>query len=174
MPPGTYTIRLIADGQTSTQQARVLRDPRVPASEADLRAQYVLATQVAALLSEVHASRAKAQDLAKRLSGAQAQALRSEVIGEAMPSNPDDSMGAYSHDVSSFLFLENELDYLGSAIESADAAPTPDMRTAYDRLAAKYQATLARLHVDRNSGPDDPAIHHDRRWYRTLAGLDGF
>ncbi|HEV3091816.1 MAG TPA: hypothetical protein VGX91_10315 [Candidatus Cybelea sp.] len=146
MPPGTYTIRLIADGQTSTQQARVLRDPRVPASEADLRAQYVLATQVAALLSEVHASRAKAQDLAKRLSGAQAQALRSEVIGEAMPSNPDDSMGAYSHDVSSFLFLENELDYLGSAIESADAAPTPDMRTAYDRLAAKYQATLARLH----------------------------
>jgi hypothetical protein len=54
-------------------------------------------------------------------------------------------MGAYSHDVSSFLFLENQLDYLDSAIESADAAPTPDMRTGYDRLAAIYRQTLAKF-----------------------------
>lgn len=29
-------------------------------------------------------------------------------------------------------------------IESADAAPTPDMRTAYDKLSSIYRSTLAR------------------------------
>ena len=74
-----------------------------------------------------------------------ARTIRSEVAGQAPPVNPDDSMGAYSHDVTSFLFLENQLDYLESSVESADAAPTPDMRTGYDRLAAIYKQTLAKF-----------------------------
>ncbi|HEU5478335.1 MAG TPA: hypothetical protein VFU90_00815, partial [Candidatus Tumulicola sp.] len=61
------------------------------------------------------------------------------------PENPDDSVGAYSHDFTSFLFLENALDYLESAVESGDAAPTPDMRAAYAKLEAIYRKTLARL-----------------------------
>jgi hypothetical protein len=53
-------------------------------------------------------------------------------------------MGAYSHDFHSYLYLESALDDLEIPVESADAAPTPDMRTAYVRLAAIYQQTLAR------------------------------
>jgi photosystem II stability/assembly factor-like uncharacterized protein len=147
VPPGDYTVRLNVNGQTYARAARVLRDPRAPASDADLRAQYELALRVQALRSEVGAARANAQEHAKALSAGIAAAYAREVVGEALPVNPDDSMGAYSHDFSSFLYLENALDYLESAVESADAAPTPDMRTAFVRLAAIYTKTLSQSQV---------------------------
>jgi hypothetical protein len=76
---------------------------------------------------------------------AQRSPLLAPIVGEPSALNPDDSEGVYSHDFTSFLFLENALDYLESAVESADAAPTPDMYLGYARLAAIYQRTLARL-----------------------------
>jgi hypothetical protein len=39
VPPGTYTLRLTAAGQTATTTVRVLPDPRVQISDADRRAQ---------------------------------------------------------------------------------------------------------------------------------------
>jgi photosystem II stability/assembly factor-like uncharacterized protein len=144
VPPGTYTLRLSANGEAFTRAARVLRDPRIAATDDDLRAQYELARRVAALRADVAAARAKAQEQAKHLSSERAQALRREVIGEPLPENPDDSMGAYSHDFTSFLALTTALDNLFGAVESADAAPTPTMRAAYAKLAAIYRQTLVR------------------------------
>ena len=144
VPPGTYSVRLTVNGHTDARTAHVLRDPRIAASDADLRAQYELARQIAALGSEVKAARAKAEVVAKGLSGERARLYVRDVVGEPLPANPDDSMGAYSHDFTSFLYLETALDYLESAVESADAAPTPDMRSAYAKLAAMYRHTLAR------------------------------
>jgi photosystem II stability/assembly factor-like uncharacterized protein len=146
VPPGTYTVRLSANGSSETSRAEVLRDPRIPATNADLRAQYELARRVEGLRREVAASRAKAEAFSKgKISAEKASLLRREVIGENPPENPDDSVGAYSHDFTSFLYLENSLDYLESAVESADAAPTPDMRSAYGKLDAIYRTTLARF-----------------------------
>ncbi len=147
LPPGSYTVRLSAGGKTYDRAARVMRDPRITATDADLVAQYELAERVIALRAEVAASRAKAQTLAdsSRLSPAQKLALHRDVIGGEPPDNPDDSMGAYSHDFTSFRFLKNQLDYLESAIESADAAPTSDMRLGYAKLDGIYRETLARL-----------------------------
>ncbi len=144
VPPGTYTVNLRVDGHTYSRAARVLRDPRITASDADLRRQYELARRVQALRADVATERAKAEQRAKLLSGEPARAFRREVVGETLAANPDDSMGAYSHDFTSFLYLESALDYLESAIESADAAPTPDMRTAYSKFSAIYRRTLAR------------------------------
>ncbi len=143
-PPGEYTVRLTVNGSAYTRAAKVSRDPRIAASDADLRAQYELARRVQALRTDVAAARTKAEQRAKQLSGEPARAFRLEVVGEELPANPDDSMGAYSHDFSSFLYLGTALDYLESAVESADAAPTPDMRTAYLKLSAIYRQTLAR------------------------------
>ncbi|HVN69541.1 MAG TPA: hypothetical protein VMU38_07840 [Candidatus Binatia bacterium] len=134
VPPGTYTVRLSVDGKSYTRPATVRRDPRISASDADLRAQYDLARTILALEAQVKAARARALKAGKK-----------QLAGEAPADNPDDSMGAYSHDFTSFLYLENALDYLESAVESADAPPTPDMRAAYAKLEAIYAATLARL-----------------------------
>jgi hypothetical protein len=147
VPPGTYTVRLSVNGQTYTREARVVRDPRITASDGDLRSQYDLATRVDALRADVAAARTKAEAHAKQLSEGAARAYRRDVVGEEPPANPDDSVGAYSHDFTSFLYLEGALDYLESVVESADAAPTPDMRTAYTKLEAIYRATLARSEV---------------------------
>ena len=47
VPPGKYTVRLIADGATSTAPLVVKRNPRIPeVSDADLRAQYAFGTKV--------------------------------------------------------------------------------------------------------------------------------
>ena len=40
--PGTYTVRLIADGHTHTAQFKVTMDPRVKTLPADLQAQFDL------------------------------------------------------------------------------------------------------------------------------------
>ncbi len=103
-----------------------------------------LARRIQSLRAVVAQSRKKAEQLVKQLSDERARAFQREVVGETLPPNPDDSVGAYSHDFSSFLYLETALDYLESAVESADAAPTPDMRTAYAKLSAIYRQTLSR------------------------------
>jgi photosystem II stability/assembly factor-like uncharacterized protein len=146
LPPGTYAVRLSVDGRTFAQSARVLRDPRIAATDADLRAQYALATRIAALRREVAAARDRAENIVSRHAGdPRAAQIRGTIIGEAPGANPDDSMGAYSHDFTSFLFLENALDYLESAVESADAAPTPDMQRGYGILDGIYRTTQAKL-----------------------------
>jgi photosystem II stability/assembly factor-like uncharacterized protein len=148
LPPGVYTIRLSVDGKSYERTARVRRDPRIGATDADLRAQYDLARSVVALRAEVASSRSKAQALLKgHITPQRARILREAIAGQAPPDNPDDSVGSYSRDFTSLLFLENDLDYLESAVESGDAAPTPEMRAAYRRLAAIYAETLARLNA---------------------------
>jgi photosystem II stability/assembly factor-like uncharacterized protein len=144
VPPGAYTVRLSVYGKTWTRTARVMKDPRIAASDADLRAQYDLARRVEALRGDVAAARTKAQQTLKGLSGEHAQAYRRDIVGQEPPDNPDDSEGTYSHDFTSFLYLETALDYLESAVESADAAPTPDMRSAYAKLDAIYRQMAAR------------------------------
>jgi photosystem II stability/assembly factor-like uncharacterized protein len=146
-PPGLYTIRMTVDGKTYSRTARVLRDPRIAATDADLVAEYDLAGAIETLHDRVEASRARAQQIAKQksLSTTQMQTLQREIVGETPPDNPDDSVGAYSHDFTSFLYLAGALDNLESAVESGDAAPTPDMLTAYDKLAAIYAKTSVQL-----------------------------
>ena len=46
VPPGTYTARISADGRTVTTPLRVVRDPRVTVSDADLEAQEAFVIQV--------------------------------------------------------------------------------------------------------------------------------
>jgi photosystem II stability/assembly factor-like uncharacterized protein len=145
-PPGAYAVRMTVGGKTYTRTVRVLRDPRSPATDAELREQYDFARSIEALSERVAAARIRGQRLEREpLPAGRARELRVEIVGETPPDNPDDSIGAYSHDFTSLLYLEGALDYLESAVESGDAAPTPDMRSAYRKFATIYIKTLARL-----------------------------
>jgi len=145
VPPGKYTVQMSVNGQTYTRSAEVLRDPRLKATNADLTAQYDLSLRIDSLHAEVVASRTKAQEYAKSLSEEGAASFRRDIIGEPPADNPDDSMGSYSRDVSSFLFIENSLDVLQGEVESADAVPTTGMQSGYDALLGVYRQTLARF-----------------------------
>ena len=54
--PGTYQARLMVDGQTQTQTFEIVKDPRVPASQADFDAQFQLLMQIRDKLSQTHDS----------------------------------------------------------------------------------------------------------------------
>ncbi|MBV8154093.1 MAG: hypothetical protein JOY98_06710 [Candidatus Eremiobacteraeota bacterium] len=134
VPPGRYTITLSAGGRSYSRTATILRDPRVPATDADLIAQYVLARKIESLRAEVEAARKRAQ-----------AAGNAAVAGSEPADNPDDSVGAYSNDLSSLLYVGNSLDNLGAAVESADAAPTPTMYDAYRKLELLYRRAAAHV-----------------------------
>ncbi len=55
VPPGSYTVRISADGRTVTTPLRVVRDPRVTLSDADIQAQDAFATQFRDDLSAIEA-----------------------------------------------------------------------------------------------------------------------
>jgi len=54
--PGSYTIHLTVGGNTYTQPLHVVMDPRVRATTAQLRAQFDLASRVAALMNRTYGS----------------------------------------------------------------------------------------------------------------------
>jgi photosystem II stability/assembly factor-like uncharacterized protein len=146
-PPGTYAIRLTAGGRTYERTARVVRDPRIAATDAALREQYALATRIEALEDRVDTESARARALQKNahLAPADREALENDVIGSPPSADPDDSVGKPSHDFTSFLYLKGALGNLEAAVESADAAPTPDMNAAYGKLDAIFEETLGKM-----------------------------
>ncbi|HTX58391.1 MAG TPA: hypothetical protein VMH02_01855 [Verrucomicrobiae bacterium] len=144
VPPGRYVVRLTVDGKRYERTATILRDPRIAATDADLRAQYELATKIQAAQAAVDAARDRARAAAKHIAPSQSGAWLHAIVGEAPPDVPDDSEGAPSHDFTSYTYLDGAFAGLFSAVESADAAPTPDMRSAYQKLERIYEQTAAR------------------------------
>jgi photosystem II stability/assembly factor-like uncharacterized protein len=135
-PPGRYTVRLSAGGRTLTQPLTVARDPRVTVSDADLERQFELARQiederlrVAAALAEATALRRQAAAISAK-SSAGASALSEFAKALEPVAGPDVRPEAFYNlaDAApvSLLRLYVSLGRLQGAVESADAAPTPD------------------------------------------------
>ncbi|MBV9270450.1 MAG: hypothetical protein JO165_05105, partial [Candidatus Eremiobacteraeota bacterium] len=141
-PPGVYEVTLRSNGATQTQRFEVKRDPRIHATDADLLRQYALANQV---LDEYKSTSAGLQR-AKALLASHANDPRLKVLaGSAPTQTPDDSVGKPAQDFSSLRFIADALQGLLGAVESADAAPTPEQYKAYAILHAKAQHALTEL-----------------------------
>ena len=66
VPPGVYTVTLEVDGETHSQQLRVLKDPNSSGTEADIRTQL-------ALFSEIRADHEEAAGMVNRIEWARRQ-----------------------------------------------------------------------------------------------------
>ena len=145
-PPGRYTVRLAAGAKTLTAPLVVRRDPRLPSSvtDADLVRQYELARdiradrvrvalglhQAASLRKQIAALRGKVSEPAAGQFDALVKALDraagppilipGEEFFETEPAGP-----------TSLRRLWTSLSTLQSAVESADAGPTPDAQTGF-------------------------------------------
>ena len=73
-PPGSYTVRLVANGHTLTQPLEVAKDPRISSTEADLRRQFDLAKQAEAERVRLSAALNQARGLRERVTGLRAKA----------------------------------------------------------------------------------------------------
>jgi photosystem II stability/assembly factor-like uncharacterized protein len=138
-PPGTYTVRLRVNGKTYSKPLVLRRDPTYPASDADLVAQFRLAEQIVAEQQSVKSALDRARKLVK-----QHPQLRAIIGGAPLPT-PDDSVGKPAQDFSSLRYIGDALENLQSAVESADARPTPDMYSAFNTLKRKTDTAMRAL-----------------------------
>ena len=159
VPPGTYRVRLTVDDQTYEQEFEVRRDPRLEATDADLRAQFELLRQVHARLSETHAAvnqlrtvRRQADDwlgrskgkpelesvhtsaaaLLERLKPIEAELIQAKAVSRG------DTLGLP-------VKLNGKLASLEGVIASGDGAPTSAARGVYEDLSRRVQTQLDQL-----------------------------
>jgi len=135
--PGTYTVRLIADGVTREQKLVVHADPRDPATPASMQQRHDALAQLDAELSDVDAMLNRIDARLKHASPARAQALREFRARLTYdPQNVEDLRGDAQ-------IRERILDQLArigsSSLQVPNAAETTEIakvKAAYDAIAA--------------------------------------
>ncbi len=164
-PPGRYIARLTAAGQTRTQPLLVLRDPRIKAADADLVRQFDLARQIQDERVRVSAARAQADSIRKQLAALKGKASgkatseiesltkKLEAIAGPPPASLDEDFFTEPPiDLSTLRRLSTSFQQLARAVESADAAPTPDLLSGFRQRQETLSKTLPRweslLHAD--------------------------
>jgi photosystem II stability/assembly factor-like uncharacterized protein len=140
VPPGPYFVRMVLDDRTLTAPFAVHRDPRVRASDADLRAQYALARGVDELLARVQSAVGEAAAARKKPG---ADLTRIDAIAGAPPSSdPRNSVGSPATHFTTLRWYASALGDLFGSIESADEAPTADELTTWSKLRTNAEAAL--------------------------------
>jgi len=154
-PPGSYQVRLTVADESYTETFELLKDPRVTASEDDLRAQFDFNLRVHTKLTELHDAIIQIRDLKQQLDGWQERlkrrdndALRDaakraaarlsaieEQLMQVKAEGPRD-------DSAKLNFKLAVLPYIAA---SADSRPTKQLYAVYDDLTNRVDAQLAAL-----------------------------
>jgi len=159
LAPGTYHVKLTAEGKTYTQNFEIKADPRLSTMPADYAKQLELGLKIRDKLSETHNAiiqiwdvRKQVEDLLKRVAGQPnfkvindaGTALNKNLtaIEEALYQTKNQS----SQDPLNFpIRLNNKLAALGGVVGSAESAPTAQSYAVYDELAMQINGELQRL-----------------------------
>jgi photosystem II stability/assembly factor-like uncharacterized protein len=157
-PPGSYTVRLTVEGQTYSQFLTLKMDPRVKTPSLDLIRQFTMAREINSEQAKVQKAQLEGNRLHEQLQGLsqklengqetlaiQAETLDRKVtsiVGILSARTPDSSgVTAPMSGETTLRSLTAAWSGLGGAVESADAAPTPDAAIAF----AHNQATTRRI-----------------------------
>jgi photosystem II stability/assembly factor-like uncharacterized protein len=152
VPPGTYEVRLAVGDRTLTRSFEVVKDPRVGATDDDLREQYTLARKAHDLLSLMHDAALTLRDLrgqAEAWAG-RAQAARvkerAAAIVRTLTAIEGELLQVRSEDPRMFPSRLNvRIATIVGLVDYSDAAPTQALRELFDTLAGRAQAELAKL-----------------------------
>lgn len=158
--PGTYQVKLIADGKTIVQPLEIKLDPRVKISAEDMQKQAELEMKVYESNSQLHAAVNQIREmhteldrLEKRFGNdarlqpvvAAAKELSKKMVGVEEGLIQVNMKGSEAN-----LAFPNELnekfDTFIRSVESADGAPTKQQYEVYDSLNGKLQELLASWH----------------------------
>ena len=158
--PGNYTVKLTANGKSSTQPLTVKMDPRVKATPEALQRQFALASQLSERIAEVSAALRQANDLRKQIEERQKDAAgENEVLTvlEELSQKTESAQGDGGDDYFMLFGLalpgsareplprvELALTSLLVVAESADVAPTSDLRKAAEAWDTASEDALAR------------------------------
>jgi len=154
-PPGNYKVALSVDGRKLVQPLTIVPDPRVNLPASAYEEQVALATQVVDTWAGVDGALDEADTLIKTLaerrkssSGAAATAIdalraRAIELSDIVPAkNPVNVWWLAPKRTNSLRFLDGALERLATAVDGADAAPTPDARAGYAKLRPAAEAAV--------------------------------
>ena len=157
-PPGTYTVRLTADGKTTSQPFLVRRNPLLrDVTDADLQAQFDIAQQILAKVTEANNAiiqiRKLKSDVDDRLKKSQDAKLKSagDVLTKDVGGVEEDIYQVRNQsgqDPLNFpIKTNNRLASLLGMVERGDARPTSGVYPIFSDLTAELKAESVRLDV---------------------------
>ena len=159
--PGRYRVRLRVGGWSATQDLAVLKDPRVTASDDDLRAQFDLLQRIRGSLTAAHDAVRRIREVREQVeaSATRARGLagdRSREIAAAA-----DSLKAHLTAVEEAIYqtknrsnqdplnypirINNKIAALAGVVGGADTRPTDQSVRVFEELSAALQVQLDRL-----------------------------
>jgi photosystem II stability/assembly factor-like uncharacterized protein len=144
--PGSYTVRLTVDGRRLEEPLAVKPDPRVALPPGALEAQFRLATELAALLSDSTRALMTVRSLREQLkalprSGAAGEAAAAyDARLAALLETPESATGAPPPLLTD---VQGHLEALYAEVIRADAAPTAAQVAATRTAAAAQQGLMA-------------------------------
>jgi photosystem II stability/assembly factor-like uncharacterized protein len=160
VPPGKYQVKLTAAGKSSTADLELTKDPRVPASQADLEKQAELALRIRDRVSvgfetvnQIRSVRSQLDGLRKRLGtdssakpvldAADALSKKMSAIEEKIV-QPKNKTGedALNYPIQS----ADQLVALQETVESADTAPTTACLAVFEELNSRLDTQISAWH----------------------------
>jgi hypothetical protein len=150
--PGNYTVKLTANGKSSSQTLTVKMDPRISTAEDGLRQEFVAASRISARLGEVAAAQERSEELQKQIAARKTEAAGNAEISAALAElarKIDEVHGVPGEEEFGFLALRlpggepitlhkvaAALTGLLMIVDGADAPPTADARTTAEKWEA--------------------------------------
>ena len=159
--PGRYAVRLSAGDWSATESFRVLEDPRVAATVADLQAQHDLQTRINGRIADTYAAVKQIRDLKEQLrqrSEAAARAGGGKDFVKAATTVTEE-LTAVEGELLNLKFrsekdplnfepkLDNLLAYLSNVVGDGDGRPTDAMRDVFRDLDRRLVVQLERLRL---------------------------
>jgi len=156
--PGTYTVRMTVNGQSYRQPLTVVKDPRSPASDADLREQFDF-------LMRIHDKTTQANDAVKTIRNVKAQlADRTRRLSPdksapfaANTKSLIDRLSAIESEIYQVknqsgqdplnypIRLNNKIAALSGVVGGTDAKPTSQSYTVFNDLSSKLDRQLSAM-----------------------------
>ena len=157
-PPGSYQVRLTANGQTQTQTFAIKRDPRLAnVTDADLAEQFSLAIKVRDKTSEANEMVILIREIKKQIKDRSEKAKDQSVsaAGEgltkklsAVEEEVYQVRNQSNQDPLNFpIKLNNQIAALRRSIETGDGRPTAQSYVVFKELSAQLDASHAKLNA---------------------------
>jgi photosystem II stability/assembly factor-like uncharacterized protein len=158
-PPGRYSVRLTANGQTLTAPFEIRKDPRVAATQEDFDAQFELLIQIRDKLSETHAAINQIAALKEQIdawvkrgdgkdgnrtvtaSGRAVLAALTEVEQELIERRATGQLDSIHYPTR----LNAKLAAITAVVASADGPPPKQAYEVFNEISARINAQLERL-----------------------------
>lgn len=154
-PPGSYQVKLTANGRTETQPLVIKRDPRLNVTDADLAEQFSLAMKVRDKTSEANEMVILIREVKKQIKDREERAKDQSVTAagdafanklSALEEEVYQVRNRSNQDPLNFpIKLNNQIAALRRSIETGDGRPTAQSYVVFKELSAQLDAVRAKL-----------------------------